>query len=89
VEKYGTARQATNDNIKQHMHFACWITEATDTHSEYVILTVVFHSNHGYMSAPQCYVTCKLPVLFKIYLITFAGSLTMMLDCLHKLLLGV
>ena len=33
VEKYGTARQDTHDNI-----FACWITKATDTQSEYVIL---------------------------------------------------
>jgi hypothetical protein len=38
VEKYGTARQATNDNIIRRMRFACWITKATDTHSEYVIL---------------------------------------------------
>jgi hypothetical protein len=38
VEKYGTARQATNDNIMWRMRFACWITKATDTHSEYVIL---------------------------------------------------
>jgi hypothetical protein len=38
VEKYGTARQATDDNIIQRMRFACWITTATDTHLEYVIL---------------------------------------------------
>jgi hypothetical protein len=39
VEIYGTARQVTDDNIIQRMRFACWITKATDTHSEYVILT--------------------------------------------------
>jgi hypothetical protein len=38
VEEYGTARQATDDNIIRRMRFACWITKATDTHSEYVIL---------------------------------------------------
>jgi hypothetical protein len=38
VEKYGTARQATDDNIIRRMRFACWITKATDTHSEYVTL---------------------------------------------------
>ena len=38
VEKYGTTRQATDDNMVQCMHFACWITKATDTHSECVIL---------------------------------------------------
>ena len=38
VEKYGTARQTT-DNIIRRMRFACWISEATDTPSQYVILT--------------------------------------------------
>jgi hypothetical protein len=30
-KKYGTARQATDDNIVRRMRFACWITKATDT----------------------------------------------------------
>jgi hypothetical protein len=38
VEKYGTARQATDDNIIRRMRFACWVTKATDTHPEYAIL---------------------------------------------------
>jgi hypothetical protein len=40
VEKYGRARQATDDNIIRRMRFACCITKATHTHthSEYVIL---------------------------------------------------
>jgi hypothetical protein len=38
VEKYGRARQATDDNIIQRMRFACCITKATNTHWEYVIL---------------------------------------------------
>ena len=38
MEKYGTARQATDDNIIRRMRFACPITKATDTHLEYVIL---------------------------------------------------
>jgi hypothetical protein len=38
MKKYGTARQATDDNIIWCMHFACWVTKATDTHSEYIIL---------------------------------------------------
>jgi hypothetical protein len=40
VEKYGTARQAADDNIIRRVRIACWITETTDTHSEYVILNV-------------------------------------------------
>jgi hypothetical protein len=38
VEKYGTARQATHDNITRRMRFACWVVQATDAQSEYVIL---------------------------------------------------
>jgi hypothetical protein len=40
VEKYGTAAQVTDDNIIRCMRFACWVTNATATHSEYEILTV-------------------------------------------------
>ena len=38
LEKYGRARQATDDNIIWRMSFACWIPKDTNTHSEYVIL---------------------------------------------------
>jgi hypothetical protein len=38
VKKYGTARQATDDNIIWRMRFACWINKAADTYSENVIL---------------------------------------------------
>jgi hypothetical protein len=31
-------RQATDANIIRPMCFACWITKATDIHSEYVIV---------------------------------------------------
>jgi hypothetical protein len=41
VKKNGTARQATDDNIIRRMRFACWISKATDTHSEYVIRIAV------------------------------------------------
>jgi len=42
MEKYGAAGQATEDNIMQRMRIACWITKATDIHSEYVILIAFF-----------------------------------------------
>jgi hypothetical protein len=45
VEKYGIARQATDDII-QHMRFACWITKGTDTPSEYIIF-LSFYGNNG------------------------------------------
>jgi hypothetical protein len=38
---------------------ACWITKATKTHSEYVLL-LLFHCKNGYANAPQCYVTCTI-----------------------------
>jgi len=39
MEKYVRARQATNDTIICRTRFVCLIPKATDTHSEYVILT--------------------------------------------------
>jgi len=38
VEKFGRARQDTDDNIVRRMRVASCITKATDTHSEYVRL---------------------------------------------------
>ena len=42
------------------MRFACWITKATNIHSEFETL---FHANNGYMNAPHCYLLCTLPAL--------------------------
>jgi hypothetical protein len=36
VEKCGAAGRATDGDIIRRMRTACWITKATDTHSEYV-----------------------------------------------------
>ena len=55
VEKYGTVRQATNDNIIRRMRISCWMTNATDKHSEYVIL-FVFYIYNDYTHVPQYYV---------------------------------
>ena len=38
LEKYVRARQATDDNKILLMHCTCWISKATDMHSEYVIV---------------------------------------------------
>ena len=46
------------------MHIAYWILKATNTLSEYVILTAFFHCRSGFMNTPQCYFTCTLPALF-------------------------
>jgi hypothetical protein len=50
VEEYGRARQATDDNIIRFMDFACWITKATGTQSEYVTL----------IAFPRLYWLCEL-----------------------------
>ena len=36
-KKYGTAIQATDDNVIRRMRFACWTSKATGIHWEYVI----------------------------------------------------
>jgi hypothetical protein len=42
VEKYVRAGEAIDDNITRRMRLACWITTATDTHWEYVIVFCFF-----------------------------------------------
>jgi hypothetical protein len=51
----------------RRMRFACWITKATDAHSEYVIL--LLHGNNGYMNATQCFVIRTLRLLFNLILL--------------------
>ena len=38
MEKYCVAGQATDDNLKWRMRVECWLTNATDTDSVYLIL---------------------------------------------------
>ena len=38
MEKSFRTRQAMDDNVIGRMRVACWISKATDTHSEYVVL---------------------------------------------------
>jgi hypothetical protein len=38
VGKYGTVRQATDDNKMRRMRIACWVNTATSTHWEFVVL---------------------------------------------------
>ena len=37
MEKCGSVGQAADENIIRRMRFACWISKATGTRSEYVI----------------------------------------------------
>jgi hypothetical protein len=36
VERYGSDRQTTDDNVVRRILFAFWVTKATDIHSAYV-----------------------------------------------------
>ena len=47
------------------MCFVCWITVATNTHSDYVI--IINLPLQQYTNAPQCYVECTLPVLCLLF----------------------
>jgi len=51
VEKYDTAIHATYDYVTCRMRFAWWIPNTTDTHSEYLILTVF--ARHVYTNTTQ------------------------------------
>jgi hypothetical protein len=65
VEKYGRARQATDDNIIGRMCFACCITKAK-THTKNMYYLLLFHGNNGYANAPQWYAIRKLPPLLDL-----------------------
>jgi len=67
-KKYCRAGQATDYNIARRTRIACWITKATDTHSEYVIL-IAFHGKMimrksfnvtFYIHCPSC---CQYDIL--------------------------
>jgi hypothetical protein len=62
VEKYGGARQTTDDNITLRMHFACQVTKARiQTHTYTTQELLLFHCNNGYAKASgllHTYVSC-------------------------------
>jgi len=60
-EKYGTVRQVTDDNIIRRMRISCWVTKATDIHSEYVII-LAFPQVKWLFKAPQYWVIRTFPV---------------------------
>jgi hypothetical protein len=74
-KKYGIFRQVTNDDIKGPMRIMCWITKATHTYSECVIL-LFFHSKNGYAKSLQIYVTFTL-----LFLLQFTNKHALLINC--------
>jgi hypothetical protein len=75
MEKYGRAGQATYDNIRR-MRIACWITKATNTHSEYAIFIAFLRQQWLRERASIFhYMYCTLPV-FVPHVDLFTGLLT-------------
>jgi hypothetical protein len=53
VEKFGRARNDTDENLTVRMRFECCIPKATDTQPEYeTIKLLLFQGNSGYANAP-------------------------------------
>jgi len=74
VEKYGGARQATDNNIIKRMRFVCWTTKATDTPSNYVIF-ISFLQKQWLRNAPQ----------YSVYAYSYIACLaTFPLICVEK-----
>ena len=63
MEKYGRARQVKDDNKIWRVRIACWITEATDTDSEYVIIIAfpwlqTLRESASMLRHTYAYITC-------------------------------
>jgi len=71
VEKYGSARQATDDYIILRLPFACWVTKSTDTNSEY------HHHHHHHhhhelwrFRRSACFLTLKVKLVLPMEIIS-------------------
>ena len=63
MEKYRRAAgQAADGNIIIHMRIACWVTKATNTHTEYIIL-IAFPLQKMVRRTRLIYFVRPLPVL--------------------------
>jgi hypothetical protein len=70
VEKYRTARHATDDNVVRHMRIACRILKATNTHSKYVIL-IAFPRQRWLReraSKIRTYIACLVSIALRTYI---------------------
>jgi len=61
VEKYGTAKQTTDDDIMWRMHFACWVTRQEFRRTPIILNTYCF-SIATVVTQTYLNVMCTLPV---------------------------
>ena len=67
MEKYCRAWQATDDNTG--VRFTCWVSKATNTHSEYVILigfplSILLHERSSLLR--YTYIACLVQFVLRI-----------------------
>jgi hypothetical protein len=87
-----TAGQATDDNIIWRMRIACWIPNATDTHSQYVIL-IVFPPQqwlHERASLLRCtHIGCLFLKPVPFYFISKSSVRVVSVESLHVSAVGL
>ena len=94
VEKYGRARQATGGNIIRRMRCACWITKATDTHSEifntyrFFTATMVTRTRlsvrlhvHCVPYVTEVWIIEAIPLLSAVFLLHFVSFILLIFSC--------
>ena len=70
VQKYGKARQSTNDNIMRCMRCLCWTSTATDTRSGYVILIAFPRQKQireGAYMLCYTYIACRVFLVYHLF----------------------
>lgn len=60
MEKYGRPGEETDENTIERLRFACWITKAGDTNSDYVIL-FLFQDDNCHANAPRYFFLRIMP----------------------------
>ena len=67
MEKFGSSREATGDNLKRRMRIACWITEAANTHSGFFFSpTMTIVKGERVLVLRYVYNTCHVYILYYV-----------------------
>jgi hypothetical protein len=95
VEKHGTARQVTDDNIIRRMRCACWITKAriyTHTHTQYLTL-IAFPRQEWLRERASVlrytYISCLVTNPHRYLHCILLQNISKQRVCFYKMLMGV